>query len=345
MIDKLVRKNVRILKPYTSARMLYQSGVFFDANENALGSTVELKGMPELNRYPDPYSKKLRSAIGKYIKISSKNIFAGNGSDEIIDLLIRAFVEPNESVLVIEPTYGMYRVAAETAGVNVNACSLTTNFQLDIPAVIKYVTPNTKIIFCCSPNNPTSNLLRAQDIEKLCEKFRGIVVVDEAYIEFATKPSLVKMIGKFENLVALRTFSKIWGLAGIRVGYCVADSKIIQYLDKIKAPYNVNRISSALAVKALREKGKMKEFRSIILKERERMGKRLKKIGFTVYPSDANFLLVRYPNVSKIAKKLAESNLIIREFGSKRLLENCVRISVGTPEQNELLLATIAKLI
>ncbi|MDO8552097.1 MAG: histidinol-phosphate transaminase [bacterium] len=346
MIDKLVRKNIKEMKSYTSARMLYESGVFFDANENALGSTIDLPGMPELNRYPEPYSKKLRSALGAFLKINDKNIFAGNGSDEIIDLLIRVFVEPNESVLIIEPTYGMYRVAAETAGVNVQSCSLTEEFQIDVPSVVKSITPETKIIFCCSPNNPTSNLLRAQDIEELCGQFNGIVVVDEAYIEFASKPSLANKVEKFENLVILRTFSKIWGLAGIRVGYCIADSRVIEYLDKIKAPYNVNRISSAIATSAVQSNSKTSEFRDIILRERARMAARLKEMGFTVYPSDANFLLVRYPDVSKISKKLAEeSNLIIREFDSKKLLENCVRISVATPEQNDLLLSAIKKLI
>lgn len=346
MINKLVRKNLRTLKPYTAARMLYQSGIFFDANENALGSSVELAGFPELNRYPDPYSKKLRSALGAFLKISEKNIFAGNGSDEIIDLLIRVFVEPNKSVLIIEPTYGMYRVAAETAGMKVKTCSLTDAFQIDVPAVLRSITPDTKIIFCCSPNNPTSNLLRAENIEQICKRFRGIVVVDEAYIEFATKPSLAKKVEEIESLVILRTFSKIWGLAGIRVGYAIADERVIKYMDKIKAPYNVNRISSTLAISALRNKSKTLAFRRIILKERERMAKRLKEMGFVVYPSDANFLLVRYRDVSKMAKKLAnESKLIVREFGNKRLLENCVRISVATPEQNDLLLAAIAKLV
>ncbi len=346
MIDKLVRKNIKALKSYTSARMLYQSGVFFDANENALGSTVALDGFPELNRYPDPYSRKLRAALGKYLGINDKNIFAGNGSDEIIDLLIRIFVEPSESVIVLEPTYGVYKVAADTAGVRVRTCSLNNEFQIDIPSVLEAISSSAKIIFCCSPNNPTGNLLREEDIELLCKKFKGIVVVDEAYIEFATKPSLAKKISEFENLVVLRTFSKIWGLAGIRVGYCIADSRVIQYLDKIKAPYNVNRISSALAISALGEKDKIAEFRNIILKERERMAKRLQEMQFTVYPSDANFLLVKYPAASTIAKKLAgESALIIREFGNKKLLENCVRISIATPEQNNVLLKAIRKLV
>lgn len=334
------------MKPYSSARSLHQSGMFFDANENALGSTVTLEGVPELNRYPDPYSKKLRSALAKFLGIGDENIFAGNGSDEIIDLLIRLFVNPDESVLVVEPTYGMYKVAAETAGVGVETCSLNDNFQIDIPSVFNSTTPQTKLIFCCSPNNPTGNLLRAEDIKELCKKFKGIVVVDEAYIEFASKESLSKRVADFENLVILRTFSKIWGLAGIRVGYAIANEKVIQYLDKIKAPYNINRISSALAVRALAEKETVAEFKDTILKERNRMNKRLTEMGLTVFPSDANFLLVKYPTASNIAKKLAgESALIIREFGNKKLLENCVRISIATPEQNDVLLTAIKKLI
>src|SRR3989338_1374008 len=346
MIDKLVRKNVKAMRPYTSARMLYQSGVFFDANENALGSAVALPGISELNRYPDPYSRELRKALGIFLNVSERNVFAGNGSDEIIDLLIRIFVNPGESVLVIAPTYGMYKVAAETAGAGVQSCSLNDNFQIDVQSVLNSTTPQTKIIFCCSPNNPTGNLLRAEDIKELCKRFKGIVVVDEAYIEFASKPSLAEKVADFENLVVLRTFSKIWGLAGIRVGYAIANEQVVQYLDKIKAPYNINRISSALAVKALAEKATVAEFKDIILQERGRMEKRFKEMGFAVFASDANFLLVRYPTASTIAKKLAdESALIIREFGSKKLLENCVRITVATPEQNDLLLAAIKKLI
>jgi len=334
------------MKPYSSARSLYQSGMFFDANENALGSTVTLDGIPELNRYPDPYSKNLREALGKFLDLSEVNIFAGNGSDEIIDLLIRLFVNPDESVLVIEPTYGMYKVAAETAGVGVQSCSLNDEFQIDVPSVLDSVTPKTKIIFCCSPNNPTGNLLRTEDIEELCKKFKGIVIVDEAYIEFASKESLSKRVADFENLVILRTFSKIWGLAGIRVGYAIANEKVIQYLDKIKAPYNINRISSALAIKALAEKDTVAEFKDTILKERKRMEKHLTEMGLTVFPSDANFLLVKYPTASKIAKQLAdESKLIIREFGNKKLLENCVRISIATPEQNDVLLTKIKQLV
>ena len=346
MIDQLVRKNIKDMKPYSSARSLYQSGMFFDANENALGSTVTLDGIPELNRYPDPYSKNLREALGKFLDLSEVNIFAGNGSDEIIDLLIRLFVNPDESVLVIEPTYGMYKVAAETAGVGVQSCSLNDEFQIDVPSVLDSVTPKTKIIFCCSPNNPTGNLLRTEDIEELCKKFKGIVIVDEAYIEFASKESLSKRVADFENLVILRTFSKIWGLAGIRVGYAIANEKVIQYLDKIKAPYNINRISSALAIKALAEKDTVAEFKDTILKERKRMEKHLTEMGLTVFPSDANFLLVKYPTASKIAKQLAdESKLIIREFGNKKLLENCVRISIATPEQNDVLLTKIKQLV
>lgn len=346
MIDSLVRKNIKDLQPYSSARSLYQKGVFFDANENALGSAVKINGVDELNRYPDPYSRELREALGEFLGVNEKNVFAGNGSDEIIDLLIRIFVEPSEEIIVLEPTYGMYKVSAETAGVKVKACSLNNKFQIDLPFLWNAVSPSTKIIFCCSPNNPTGNLLRAEDIGEMCKKFRGVVVVDEAYIEFASKPSLVKKITDIENLVVLRTFSKAWGLAGIRVGYCVADESVVKYLDKIKAPYNINRISSALAVRALRKKGTMLGFRKVILEERERMSKRLREMGFIVFPSDANFLLVRYPTSSKIAKKLAEeSGLIIREFGNKKLLENCVRITIATPEQNKLLLKSLEKLL
>jgi len=382
MITSLIRSNLRNFKPYSSARSfypapffsnlrkrsefgngkklsrsgkisskkwsgVYQKGVFMDANENSLGSIINVNLDNELNRYPDPYSLDLRRTLGQFLGVSERNIFVGNGSDEAIDLLIRLFVEPNnEEIMIMEPTYGMYKVAAEVAGVGVKNCPLTKDFRVDIEALLAQVTVKTKLIFCCSPNNPTGTLIPTQDIERLCRNFNGIVVVDEAYIEFASKPSLCTKVGKLENLVVLRTFSKAWGLAGIRVGYAVAQEQVIEYLNKIKPPYNLNRISGKLAMQALAQYPKMLEFRETILTERGKLAKNLANLGFTVFPSEANFLLVYYPKVSALAKKLADGyGIIIRDFGSKPMLKDCVRISVGTPEQNKLLVKTLMKIL
>ncbi len=343
-IDSLVRPNIRKLKPYSSARSLYQSGVFFDANENALRSAVELPGYPDLNRYPDPYSADLRKALANYLGVEQKNVFAGNGSDEVIDLLIRIFVNTDEAVAVMEPAYGMYRVAADTAGVEVVSCDLDKEFQIDLGSLWDKLGPKVKIIFLCSPNNPTGNLMRPESIREICSRFNGVVVVDEAYIEFASAPSLVKEIRAFKNLIVMRTLSKAWGLAGLRIGYAAADEAIIGYLDKVKPPYNVNRVSAAIAIEALRNENVMTLTRKTVLEEREVLEEKLRALNFRVFPSEANFLLVKYPGISSVVKDLAqEDGLIIRDFGGRRRLEDCVRITVGTPRENALLLYALTK--
>ncbi len=346
MITSLIRSHLRNFEPYRSARSLYQKGIFLDANENPFGSVVSASADTDLNRYPDPYSLDLRKALGRFFGMSKKNIFVGNGSDEAIDLLVRLFVEVDEEIIVMEPTYGVYKVAAEIAGVAVRNCSLTSDFQVDIASLLSQINPKTKMVFCCSPNNPTGTLMKLNDIERLCESFNGIIVVDEAYVEFSSQPSFIKKVVDFDNLVILRTFSKAWGLAGARVGYAIAHELIIEYLQRIKYPYNLNRVSSKLAIDALGQYEKMMEFRTLILNEREKLARELTKLKFRVFPSEANFLLVYYPNASVIAKKLAESaGIIVRDFNSKPLLKDCLRISIGTPEQNELLIQSLMKLI
>jgi len=343
-INSLVRPNIRKLKPYSSARSLYQSGVFFDANENAFGSAVGIPDCRDINRYPDPYSVDLRKALSEYLDTEKKNVFVGNGSDEVIDLLIRIFVNPNEAIAVMEPTYGMYRVAAETAGVEVVSYSLDKKFQIDLASLWKNLNSNIKIIFLCSPNNPTGNLMRIESIREICTRFSGIVVVDEAYVEFASAPSLIKEIRDLKNLIVIRTLSKAWGLAGLRVGYAVANEEIIEYLDKVKPPYNINRVSSALATRALQNKNAMIRMRKTALEERTKLAQELEALGFIVFPSEGNFLLVKYPGISKIAKDLAKKDgLIIRDFGNRPMLDDCVRITVGTPEQNVLLMNALKK--
>jgi histidinol-phosphate aminotransferase len=344
MIDSLVRPNIRKLTPYSSARSLYQTGVFHDANENAIGSTVEIPGYPDLNRYPDPFSRELRAALAEYVQVNQINIFVGNGADEAIDLLIRVFVNADEEILIQEPTYGMYRVTAETAGVGVRSCPLDANFQIDTEMVLRSVTSKTKIIFCCSPNNPTGNCMRPEDVRTLCKRFRGIVVLDEAYIEFAQTPSLAPEIERLENLVILRTFSKAWGLAGVRVGYVVANQKIIEYLNKVKLPYNLNRVSSCLALKALGRKETMLKVVKRINRERECVARKFEAIGIHVFPSDANFILVTFPGASGAVRQLAqESQIIVRDMSGNGVLRDCVRISIGTPTENSALLQALLR--
>jgi histidinol-phosphate aminotransferase len=345
-ISDLVRPNIRALKPYTCARDLYQKGVLLDANENPFGSVVTLPEDNNLNRYPDPYSKVLKRALAKFLKLTAKNIFVGVGSDEVIDLLMRIFVDQDEEIIIFEPTYGMYRVAAEINGIFAKTCFLTEDFELDLEAFYITATARTKMVFCCSPNSPTGNLLSLEDIEDLCLIFRGIVVVDEAYIEFSSSESIVEKIKQFPNLVVTRTFSKAWGLAGLRVGYAVANEEIIDYLNKVKPPYNLNRISALMATKALKQEKKLWRMRNRIVKERDFLQQNLEKLGLKVLPSEANFLLVKVPNASEIVKTLAEKfGVIVRDFSSKPLLSDSFRVTVGTRKENNIFIQSLTKLL
>ncbi len=265
--DSLVRPNIRMLKPYHSARQDFLSGILLDANENSFGST--LPGVePALNRYPDPSQLALRSRLSELNGVPVDNIFVGVGSDEVIDILIRVFCEPErDSILLLEPTYGMYRVAASIQNAKIRSCLLTNNFQIDVPEVKKAFDASVKIIFCCSPNNPTANLLRTDDILELCT-LNSIVVVDEAYFDFAGTPSLTVHIEKHPNLVVMRTLSKAWGLAGVRLGFCFAALNIISYMMKVKAPYNINALTGAAAFTALGNVQLMQTTLGSILKER-----------------------------------------------------------------------------
>lgn len=339
MIKSLIRPHLKNLAPYVCARNLFQKGVLLDANENAFADKT-------FSRYPDPDSKKLRAALADYANVKSENVFVGAGSDEIIDLLIRLFAAPEEEIIVLEPTYGMYRVAAEINNVKVKTCLLDENFQPDLRAMKKLATPKAKILFCASPNSPTGNMLNIEDLEKICAMFRGIVVVDEAYIEFSSQPSFAENLGRFSNLVILRTLSKAWGLAGIRVGYCLADRLIIEYLMKIKPPYNMSSISAALAEKTINKKAELAQWRQKIVRERNRLSHGLKKLGAKVFPSETNFLLVKIPGAKAFVKKLAENyGIIVRDFSTKPLLENCFRVTVGTPEENKAFLQTLSTIL
>ena len=345
-IENLIRPNIRKLKPYRSARQDFTTGILLDANENAFGSAVTFEGQ-QLNRYPDPSQGSLRSKLAQLNGVQAGNVFVGVGSDEVIDMLIRIFCEPRlDSVLIIEPTYGVYRVASDVNDVAVHSCLLTNDFQIDSKEVKARTAETTKLIFCCSPNNPTGNLLRRKDILEVCANTSAIIVVDEAYFDFAQSESLIGDIGQFPNLVVLRTLSKAWGMAAIRLGYAVADPLIISYLMKAKAPYNINILTSLEASKALDRSEHVRQSVRSTIAERERLVSEFGRIKFVekIYPSDANFLLIRVTDARALHRQLAERGVIIRDRSSEPKLAQCVRVSVGTPEQNDLLLTAMKEL-
>ena len=345
-IETLIRPNIRRLKPYRSARQDYTSGILLDANENAFGSAINFDGL-ELHRYPDPSQKELRSKIARLQHTQIDNIFVGVGSDEVIDLLIRIFCEPRkDSVLILEPTYGVYRVAADVNDVKVDSCLLDDEFQIDLAEVRRKTNAATKLIFCCSPNNPTGNLLRREDIIALCESTSAVVVVDEAYFDFAHAESLIDVLDRYPNLVVLRTLSKAWGLAAIRLGYAVAHPVVVSYLMKAKAPYNINILTSAEALKALDNTAHVRTSVALTISERTRLVSELKRIPCveTVFRSDANYLLVRVTDARALHQQLAQRGIIVRDRSSEPKLANCIRISVGTPQQNDILLNALKEL-
>ena len=347
-IKNLVRKNILDLKPYTSARDENLSGILLDANENSFGSTFnEIKEL-NLNRYPDPHQNDLRELISDYLKVPKENLFFGVGSDEIIDLLIRIFCEPGKNKIMIpEPTYGMYKVAADINNIPVVSVLLNDDFQVDEEEINKNFTPDIKIIFLCSPNNPTGNLMKEEDVLKICKKYNSIIIIDEAYIDFAENFSLKNEVEIYPNLVVMRTFSKAWGLAGARLGYCIANEEIINILFRVKAPYNINSLSRYAIKQALKNKNLRDLYIKEILTEREKLKKGLSLLPgvLNIFDSDANFLLIKCINAKTVLKKLAERNIVIRDRSTQPKLENCVRISVGTKEENKILLTALKEIL
>ena len=332
-VNKLVRENVIKLLPYSCARDDFKgsTGIFMDANENPFGS---------LNRYPDPYQKDLKALISKFKNVAEEKIFLGNGSDEIIDLCFRVFCNPGkDKVLLFTPTYGMYEVSASVNDVEVIRIPLRDDFQIDIKKAEPLLPDrNLKLIFICSPNNPTSNAINYPDVEYLISEFKGIVVIDEAYIDFSDKPSFVKLTGKYPNLIIMQTFSKAFGLAAVRVGMAFSTPEIIRYFNKLKPPYNISTINQKAVLKKL---GKPEEYRSQVLKikgERERLSSILKKMKIIekVYPSDANFLLVKVEDANQIYNSLIEKKIVVRNRHS--VIENCIRITVGKLSENNKLI-------
>ncbi len=331
-INKLVRKNIAELIPYSCARDEFKgkSGIFMDANENPFGN---------LNRYPDPYQKELKAAISKIKGIQEEKVFLGNGSDEIIDFCFRVFCNPGiDKILTFTPTYGMYGVSASVNDIKVVKVPLTGSFQIDIKKVEPLLLDKKlKMIYICSPNNPTGNSMSIPDIEYIIAGFNGIVIIDEAYIDFSNKPSFIKMVDIYPNLIVMQTFSKAFGLAAVRVGMAFSNPAIIRYFNKLKPPYNISTINQKAALRKLHKIEEYKIQVNKIRKERDRLSANLKKmkIAEKVYPSDANFLLVKVKNANYIYNELVNRKIVVRNRSS--VIDNCLRITVGKKSENGIL--------
>jgi len=337
--EKLVRDNIRKLIPYSCARDEYDGGegIFLDANENPFG---------HLNRYPDPYHRKLREAVSRLKGLPVENIFTGNGSDEIIDLCYRIFCNPgSDKALIFHPTYGMYEVSAAVNEIEVIKVSLDENFNLNISAVEPYFKDvKLKLIFICSPNNPTGNSMNSNDIEFIIRNFKGIVIIDEAYIEFSGHPSFSLKIMQYPNLVVMQTFSKALGLAAARIGIAFAGQEIINYLFRLKPPYNISTINQAAALKKLDEISESRDQVKKIIEERNGLVKSLAKLKVVekIYRSDANFLLVRVMDADHIYNMLLEKGIIVRN--RSMMINNCLRITVGTANENRRMISELEKI-
>ena len=339
-LDKLLRANIRSLQPYSCARDEFkgEASVYLDANENPYNAPY--------NRYPDPLQWEVKELITKVKNVPVENIFLGNGSDEPIDLLYRAFCEPRiDNVVAIEPTYGMYKVSAAINDIEYRKVLLDENFQFTADSLLAATNLYTKLIWLCSPNNPTGNSLDRKEIIKLLTSFEGIVVLDEAYIDFASEGSFSEFLSHYPNLVILQTFSKAWGSAAIRLGMAFASTEIIGILNKIKYPYNVNILTQKQALTALKNADQTKAWVKTLLAERTVLVQELKKLALIqhIYPTDANFVLVKVPDANAVYHYLVDKSIIVRNRNTVSLCMGCVRITVGTPEENKTLLEELKK--
>jgi histidinol-phosphate aminotransferase len=338
-IDGLVRENIKNLKPYSSARSEYRgnAAVFIDANENSYGSPLD----ENYNRYPDPLQWQLKQELSKIKGVPPQNIFVGNGSDEVIDLAYRIFCEPKkDNIIICPPTYGMYKVCANINDVESREVLLTKEFQLDVEGILSATDERTKLIFICSPNNPTGNDLNRIDIEILLNNFPGIVIIDEAYINFSRQKTFIKELTEYENMIVMQKLSKAWGLAGLRLGLAFASEKIIDLFNKVKPPYNINQSSQQLALKALENIDEVNKRIKDTVEQRNWLHDELKQFKFIqiIYSSDSNFILVKVDDADKIYHYLLMNRIIIRNRSKEPLCENCVRVTVGTPEENQILI-------
>lgn len=337
----LLRPHLRKLKPYSSARSEFsgKARVFLDANENPEDT--------EFNRYPDPLQSEIKTLLSGIKRTATENIFIGNGSDEAIDLLMRAFCRPGkDNIVIADPTYGMYEVSAAIHDIEVKRVELRKDFELDTNAMLEACTRNTRIIFVCSPNNPTGNIAGKRNIKRLLKKFNGIVVVDEAYIDFCPEESLLPELKGHPNLVVLQTLSKAWGLAGLRLGMCFGAPELIGILNAIKPPYNISQAAQTEVIHRLRKGTKAMEASvQAILKERARLETEFRNMNLKVFPSQSNFLLVRFPDSTLIFEELRSRGIIVRDRSRETNCSNCLRITVGTTKENTALLRAIRNIL
>ena len=341
-INQIIRTNIKNLKPYSSARDEFkgEASVYLDANENAFGSPLP----QAYHRYPDPMQYAVKMRLSEIKGVPARNIFLGNGSDEAIDILFRSFCNPGvDNVIIVPPTYGMYEVSANINDVQLKRVNLTEDYQLNLEGIAEAIDKNTKLIFICSPNNPTGNSINREDIETILANFNGIVVVDEAYINFSRQKTFIQELTEYANLVVLQTLSKAWGLAALRVGMAFASEEIIEVFNRVKPPYNINEASQTLALEALQNTEQVNDWIKQTLKERDHLVLTLKNFDFVldIYPSDANFILVKTTNANSIYDFLVSQGIIVRNRNKVELCEGCLRITVGTPLENEILINTL----
>jgi histidinol-phosphate aminotransferase len=338
-LEKLVRDNIKRLKPYSSARHEFtgEASVFLDANENPYGSTLA----EDFNRYPDPLQWQLKFEIAKIKGVPAENIFIGNGSDEVIDLAYRIFCNPGkDNVIVCPPTYGMYEVSGNINDVEIRKVNLQEGFQLDTEGIMNAVDENTKILFICSPNNPTGNNMNRPDVEFLLNNFPGLILIDEAYINYSRQKTFIQELTEYPNIIVMQTLSKAWGLAALRLGLGFASLDIIDLFNKVKPPYNINKASQELALEALAETAQVNEWIKETVAQKEYLAKELATFSFVkkVFPSDANFLLVRVDDANKLYDHLSASGVIVRNRSKEYMCENSLRITIGTPDEDKKLL-------
>lgn len=342
-LDSLVRRNVAELAPYSSARDEFKSDgtemIFLDANENPFRS--------DLNRYPDPQQQELKAVLASQKGISSKEILLGNGSDEVLDLIFRAFCEPaTDNIISLPPTYGMYSVLAKINNIEERQVLLDEDFQPKVNDILDAVDKNTKLIFLCSPNNPSGNSFREKEVKAILEGFTGLVIIDEAYIDFSEKQSWLSDMRVYSNLIVTQTLSKAYGLAGIRLGICYASEAIISLLNKIKPPYNINVLTQNTALEALKNNHNLRKDVKVILEQRRLLAKELQHIGYVekIFASDANFLLVKVDHATKRYKELLEKGIVARDRSSQPLCEGCLRFTIGTESENKKLIEALKEM-
>ncbi len=342
-INNLIRENVKSMKPYSSARDEFKdfdtaNMIFLDANENPFQNGV--------NRYPDPQQSSVKSVLATQRNVNPNQILLGNGSDEVLDLLFRAFCEPKvDNIISLPPTYGMYGVLANINAVENKEVLLSTDFQPQVELILETVDNNTKIIFLCSPNNPTGNSFSDESVLKLLENFKGLIVIDEAYIDFSEKKSWLAKINEYPNLVITQTLSKAYGLAGIRLGICYGSAEVISVLNKIKPPYNVNELTQVRALERLRNPDKIKSEIASIIEQREKLLKVLLDVNFVEksYPTEANFILIKVDDANKRYDELIAKGIVIRNRTTQALCKNTLRLTIGTEEENRKLMEALTK--